>query len=839
MFKTIMGVGMTLAILGVVLQIGMLAVLTHYTFFHPSNIDWIHSFVLGTALSSTDPVAVVAVLKSLRAPARLSIVFDAESLINDGVSVSFFNFFILLVNPVGLQTGDVIWSLFRLMFLGAPFGLLCAIIIFLWLTLCKDHDLMQIVGVVTGSYLSWFIGEEYLGLSGPMTVVAYGLFINAYGHVAMEPSVQKKHHEFVEAMAILANTGIFVISGVLTGRMMVQVLEIPATTPVAMRAQWWHIPVLYIYVNLARAIMTLILSPVLLFLGYGMGWKEIFLLAFGGLRGAIVLALALIIEEKIDPTTTAGGTREVMVLYIAAIVMLMLILNGILFDPVYRLLNPYPAKPFRKVYLERTMRLIDNEFDKKKAQLLDHWLFGQYDVGTYGTLIVPAFSGREMDRNGRIADHIPNITAAMRSIPDDMPTPPIIHVGAEGGGLQRSESSDSFDRPSFDAFRGLSMVGAVLDKSTGGKGDEEVMRHSLSDDDDDGFTSIAYNDPDAAAGRGLQLHRETTLNSLSRGESLMQIRTGSDIRRYRSTASIEFFEMPSRSGETDHKQVLVLRKEREGELYHMVFNAVQLMYKRLCDIDVIRAHTSLRLVESVEVALDYTTGVMKKDTIKVWQKAISESAELEKKKVDYALKRHASIVVVTKKGSKGSNIKVEMPTPFEVECAEVYRLLYINATGFMKFYVNLKLRIPCRGLMLGLSYHYCLSDIEKIMGFVDVHRELLEIGGTELRQLMGTGNCNTYQSMSREAQHTIEQIKMKYGCHLFNYAIVRVATSVLLNMKEHIIDDYAKKGLLLEEDLELLLSLVHRQRQELLSWRPFNINGCCGCSCKCKSQKDE
>ena len=48
------------------------------------------AFVLGAMLSATDPVAVVSLFKRLRAPARLSTVVEAESLLNDGTGVVLF-----------------------------------------------------------------------------------------------------------------------------------------------------------------------------------------------------------------------------------------------------------------------------------------------------------------------------------------------------------------------------------------------------------------------------------------------------------------------------------------------------------------------------------------------------------------------------------------------------------------------------------------------------------------------------------------------------------------------------------------------------------------------------
>lgn len=121
----------------------------YYSFFYSfGEATWLDAFLLGTSLSSTDPVAVISVLRSLNAPDKLCSIFDAESLINDGVSVSFFTFFLLLLEPDGLTVGGVIWVFVKLMFLGTPWGLLCAVVVHVWLLFFKGHDLMQVVVVV-------------------------------------------------------------------------------------------------------------------------------------------------------------------------------------------------------------------------------------------------------------------------------------------------------------------------------------------------------------------------------------------------------------------------------------------------------------------------------------------------------------------------------------------------------------------------------------------------------------------------------------------------------------------------------------------------------------------
>jgi len=57
------------------------------------DISWYGALTLGTIISATDPVAVVALLKELGASAKFSTLIELESLLNDGTAVVFFTYF--------------------------------------------------------------------------------------------------------------------------------------------------------------------------------------------------------------------------------------------------------------------------------------------------------------------------------------------------------------------------------------------------------------------------------------------------------------------------------------------------------------------------------------------------------------------------------------------------------------------------------------------------------------------------------------------------------------------------------------------------------------------------
>ena len=59
---------------------------------------------------------------------------------------------------------------------------------------------------------------------------------------------------------------------------------------------WGYLILLYLFVQLSRAIVVIVLFPGLALSGYGLSWKEAIILVWSGLRGAVALTLALTVS---------------------------------------------------------------------------------------------------------------------------------------------------------------------------------------------------------------------------------------------------------------------------------------------------------------------------------------------------------------------------------------------------------------------------------------------------------------------------------------------------------------------------------------------------------------
>ncbi|CAD2112771.1 hypothetical protein YYG_00045 [Plasmodium vinckei petteri] len=406
-FKNFIYGGIALAVVGVALQVAILGFLFYYTFMYKQEQSPLSSsFLLASILSSTDPVAVLSILLVVDAPTKISSMFHAESLINDGSSVLLFQFFFYLTIGYKANASQYIILFVKLLFLSPVFGIGMAILTFIWMNMFRKYYYNQCLATITMCYLCYFISEYYFNLSGPLSIVCYGLFINAYGHIALDEIAQRKHKEIVEVLALMGNSSIFIISGIITVGMMENVfrdnLEFLG-----------YIGLTYLFLLIARAIMILLFTPFLSKIGYPINWKEILLLIWGGLRGGIVLVLGLRIEaeNKINDKLTTE-----LAYYISGSVLLILTIQGLTFECLYKMLNIYPPNPFRIVYLEKVLKMIDYNFSIRKKNLKNYWLFNDTNVLYFSNKIVPELYWRKMNKYGEFDLGLPDIYACLQDI---------------------------------------------------------------------------------------------------------------------------------------------------------------------------------------------------------------------------------------------------------------------------------------------------------------------------------------------------------------------------------------------------------------------------------------
>ncbi|VYS51781.1 unnamed protein product [Arabidopsis thaliana] len=339
--KRCLGQMVLLAVPGVLISTACLGSLVKVTF--PYEWDWKTSLLLGGLLSATDPVAVVALLKELGASKKLSTIIEGESLMNDGTAIVVFQLFLKMAMGQNSDWSSIIKFLLKVALGAVGIGLAFGIASVIWLKFIFNDTVIEITLTIAVSYFAYYTAQEWAGASGVLTVMTLGMFYAAFARTAFKGDSQKSLHHFWEMVAYIANTLIFILSGVVIAE------GILDSDKIAYQGNSWRfLFLLYVYIQLSRVVVVGVLYPLLCRFGYGLDWKESIILVWSGLRGAVALALSLSVKQSSGNSHISKETGTLFLFFTGGIVFLTLIVNGSTTQFVLRLLRmdilPAPKK---------------------------------------------------------------------------------------------------------------------------------------------------------------------------------------------------------------------------------------------------------------------------------------------------------------------------------------------------------------------------------------------------------------------------------------------------------------------------------------------------------------
>jgi CPA1 family monovalent cation:H+ antiporter len=250
------------------------------------------ALVLGALVSATDPVAVVALFRRLGVPRRLQVLLEGESLFNDGTAIVMFNLMIAIVLAGRFNLVSSVRDFLTVSGGGVLIGVALGVIISQMISRIQDPLVETTLTTVLafGSYLV----AEYFHVSGVLAVVAAGIINGNAGPSGMSATTRLVVFNFWEYAAFIANSFVFLLIG-LTFDLDVMIAN-------------WQAIIWAILAALAARAASI----------YGFSfwsgeisqkWKHV--LFWGGLRGAITLALALSLPET-GPLVSVRGTIQAM-----------------------------------------------------------------------------------------------------------------------------------------------------------------------------------------------------------------------------------------------------------------------------------------------------------------------------------------------------------------------------------------------------------------------------------------------------------------------------------------------------------------------------------------------
>lgn len=275
---------------------------------------WAFALMFGSLISATDPVAVVALLHELKTSKRFSTLVDAESLLNDGTGIVCFMLFFGAYAAGETTHASPVITFIREVGLSTLLGFLLARIVIWFITRINSEEMVQNSVIILAAYLTFILSQYYLGVSGVIALVAFGLTVTYVGKPRLKPQVNTFMEHFWELLTYIANTLIFILVGVVIAE--------------KVDFSWGALGVLiliYIALNLIRFAMIMLLYPVMKRLGYGLTRRESVILTWGGLRGALAMTLALMVSYT---PAIPEDIRSQVLFFTAGIVTLTLCINA-------------------------------------------------------------------------------------------------------------------------------------------------------------------------------------------------------------------------------------------------------------------------------------------------------------------------------------------------------------------------------------------------------------------------------------------------------------------------------------------------------------------------------
>lgn len=305
--RRVLPVGL-LATVGVFVTVTLIAVLVHFLL----RLDWSSGFLLGAIVAATDPIAVVTLLRQVGAPRGVEAILDGESLFNDGTGVAVFAAVLGTILAGHPSAGDALLRFLFVTGVGAVFGIAAGAVGVLLLRLVREAELEILITLVVayGSYLVADIAHA----SGVVSVVAAGVVVARYANLK-----GTQLHGFWGLLAFVLNAILFLIVGIA-----LPAHRLLGVAGLAIGA--------YLIMFVARAVPVYGLLAAVDPRARNVPWAWRHITMWGGLRGALSVALALTVAAypSIPPNVSV-------IAY--GMVVLSLVVQGGLLLPVARRLG--------------------------------------------------------------------------------------------------------------------------------------------------------------------------------------------------------------------------------------------------------------------------------------------------------------------------------------------------------------------------------------------------------------------------------------------------------------------------------------------------------------------
>jgi len=308
---------LTLATIGVLLSAAVTAVGMHYL----AGWGWQSAILFGVLIAATDPVSVIATFKEAGVHGRLRLLVEAESLFNDSAAAVAFSIALVFASGGSIT----LFGTLQTLVITIAGGILCGALVaggVLLLAGRTDDHLIEITLTTVAAYGSFLLAEHF-HLSGVLASLVAGLLT---GNIGSLGSFTDKGREsvvsFWEFIAFIVNSLIFMLIGIRAAYQEFTNLLIPIVIAIIMMFA-------------GRALAIYPLSALFSRSALKISFNHQHILFWGGLRGALALALALGLPPELPE-------RGSIIAVAFAVVAYSIFVQGLTMVPLLRKLKEIP-----------------------------------------------------------------------------------------------------------------------------------------------------------------------------------------------------------------------------------------------------------------------------------------------------------------------------------------------------------------------------------------------------------------------------------------------------------------------------------------------------------------
>lgn len=320
--------------------------------------DWRVGAVLGSVVSTTDPIAVGAVARRVGLPHRILQVIEGESLINDAMALVALQFTSAMVvsgtSPTVLAgVGEFVW----LIFAGVMAGLLVAVVIEHFEKRLRSVTVQMLVSIVT-PYFAYLLGESLHG-SGVLATVACGLYFGRMQSRTFSSQSRLESKAVWDTIDFSLNGLVFLLIG----------LQLPLILHGMNGSRWSEkllraalvcalvIALRFLWVFVGARVAGVLRDRLFRREGERISGRVLTVVSWSGLRGVLTLAAALSL-----PAVTASGEpfpeRQAVIFFSYAVILVTLVGQGLSLPAVIRWLKVAEPEGVRKLALEARAAIV-------------------------------------------------------------------------------------------------------------------------------------------------------------------------------------------------------------------------------------------------------------------------------------------------------------------------------------------------------------------------------------------------------------------------------------------------------------------------------------------------